>query len=392
MSEIDPNKVAGYIDRVGRLAPLIREHAAESEARAQLAPAVAEAFHEAGLFRILLPARMNGGDLTMPESLRVFEAAAAVEGSVGWNLAICAGGPIFGHFIARDAFEKLFVDPRAVIAGSLNAATTQAFPCAGGYRFTGKATNASGSAQASWLMVGGVVLKDGVMQFAGEIPLMRAGLFPIKEAKILKTWSVSGMRGTGSNDCAFENAFAPEELTFEWPEPQPAWQGGPFGNIPLLVQLGGGIASVALGVARHAIDAFKEVAGAKVPVASRSLLRERPQAQIQNAQAEGLLQAARAYLYQASDDVWRRGEQGATFDWEARAAARLAVVTAVKLAAQAVDIIYDAAGLSSIQTSCPIERCWRDVHAVTQHITASSGRYENVGRILLGLQPGVGVI
>jgi len=129
MSEIAANRVADYIDRVGRLAPLIRAHAAESEARAQLSPAVAEAFHEAGLFRMLLPSRMNGGDLTMPESLRVFEAAAAVEGSVGWNLAICAGGPIFGHFIARHAFEEIFADPRAVIAGSLNAATTQAFPC-----------------------------------------------------------------------------------------------------------------------------------------------------------------------------------------------------------------------------------------------------------------------
>ena len=51
-----------------------------------------------------------------------------------------------------------------------------------------------------------------------------------------------------------------------------------------------------------------------------------------------------------------------------------------------------AAGLSSLQTSCPIERCWRDLHPVTQHMAVSNGRYETVGRILPGLQPGPGVI
>jgi hypothetical protein len=59
---------------------------------------------------------------------------------------------------------------------------------------------------------------------------------------------------------------------------------------------------------------------------------------------EGRLQAARAYLYQANDDVWRLGESGATFDVHAKAAARLASVTAAKLAAEVVDLVYDAAG------------------------------------------------
>ena len=100
-----------------------------------------------------------------------------------------------------------------------------------------------------------------------------------------------------------------------------------------------------------------------------------------------MLQAARAYLYQANEDVWRKGGNGATFDAPTRAAARLASVTAAKLAAQAVDLIYDAAGATSIQTSSDIERCWRDAHAITQHVLLSTGRFEIVGRVLLGLDP-----
>lgn len=121
-------------------------------------------------------------------------------------------------------------------------------------------------------------------------------------------------------------------------------------------------------------------------------MRERSLAQSQFAQAEGWLQAGRAYLYQAYADAWREGSGGATFDARRRAATRLASLTAVKLAAQAVDLVHDAAGASSIQTSCEIERCWRDVHAMTQHVILSTGRFEVVGRVLWGLEPGSPII
>jgi alkylation response protein AidB-like acyl-CoA dehydrogenase len=392
MPESSSNRAAEYIDRVRQLAPVVRQHASESDLNAQISPAVIEAFHDAGLFRILLPSSMAGGDLTIPDALRVFEEVARVDGSAGWNMSICAGGPLFGHFVGREAFSEIYSDPSAVTAGSLNATTSVAVPVQGGWRLTGKATNASGSAHASYLMAAGVVLRDGKPELIDNIPAMRAALFAIKNCKILDTWSVSGMRGTGSNDCVFENVFVPEEFTFEWPNPSANWKTGAFGTIPLSVQLGGGFAAVALGIARHAIEAFVELASAKVPIGGRSTLRERPLAQIQLAQAEAFVQAGRAYFVQCYDDIWRKGERGESFDDRVRADARLASVSAAKFAAQAVDLIYDAAGLSAIQTSCAIERCWRDVHAVTQHILMSTGRYEIVGRVLFGLPPGFPII
>ena len=85
-------------------------------------------------------------------------------------------------------------------------------------------------------------------------------------------------------------------------------------------------------------------------------------------------------------------EAGAVFDREARAAARLASVTAVKLCLRAVDLVHDAAGMSAVQTSCAIERCWRDLHTLSQHVILATTRYEVVGRILLGLDPGSPII
>jgi indole-3-acetate monooxygenase len=392
MDRLVSERAQPYFEKVQKLAPIIREQADRAERDAQMPREVIDAFHDAGLFRILLPRQMGGGELTIPDTLRLCEEVSRIDGSAGWNLAICSGSPLFGHNLSRAAFEKVYGDPRGMSAGSLNPATTRVVAAEGGWRFSGKATYASASAHATYLMAAGMVLHDGAPQIIDGFPLMRAGLFPIKEAKILNTWSTAGMRGTGSNDCVFENVLVPDEYTFDWLNAKSPWQRGPFANIPLQLQFVGGLVSVVLGTARHALDTLIEIAQAKVPAATRATLRERPIAQIQFAQAEGLLQAARAYFYSCNDEIWRKGEAGESFSIQDRAHARLAVVTAAKLAVQAVDLVADAAGMNSAQTSCPIERCWRDVHTATQHVLMNTSRFEVVGRVLFGLDPNSPVI
>jgi indole-3-acetate monooxygenase len=388
MSE-STNGFAGCIERARALGPLVTEHAAESERLGQLSKTVVDAFHDAGLFRALLPTKMGGFDLTIAQQCQVAEQIARFDGATGWNFAIGSGGPAIANFIAREAFENIFSDRRALVAGSLAPTGNSAAPCEGGFRYTGKATFASGSAQATWMAACGVELVNGAPQIVNGIPKMRSGIFPIKFAKILSTWSVSGLRGTGSNDVVFENVFVPAGYTFEFPNPKSTWQTGPFSRIPLMVQLGNVLAAVGLGIARHAIDALKELAVAKVPLGTTASLRERPIAQLQLGEAEGTLRAARSYLYASIDEIWKRSETDQPFDVDALASARMASVTAGKLATRAVDLVYDAAGISSLQTALPIERCWRDVHAVTQHVTMNTARYEVAGRVLFGLPPGM---
>jgi alkylation response protein AidB-like acyl-CoA dehydrogenase len=392
MDRLISERARPYFEKAQKLAPIIREHADRAEREAQMPREVIDAFHDAGLFRILLPRKMGGGELTIPDSLRLCEEVACIDGSTGWNLAICSGGPMFGYNLSRAAFEKIYGDPLGVSAGSLNPATTRVVPADGGWRFSGKATYASGSGHATYLMAAGMVLRDGAPEMVDGFPMMRAGLFPINHAKILNTWSTAGMRGTGSNDCVFEDVFVSDEFTFDWMNAKSPWQRGPFENIPLQLQFVGGLVSVVLGTARHALDALNEIAQAKVPAAARATLRERPLAQIQYAQAEGLLHAARAYFYSCNDEIWRKGEAGESFSIQDRAHARLAVVTAAKLAVQAVDLVADAAGMNAALTSSPIERCWRDVHTATQHVLMNTTRFEVVGRVLFGLDPGSPVI
>ncbi len=392
MTEFLSERIQPYFESITWLTPIILEHADRADREAQMPREIADALHRAGMFRIFLPRALGGGELTIPDSLHLIEEFSRIDASVGWNLAICSAGPLFGHCLSRDAYEKIYRDPRAVIAGSLNPMTSQVTAVDGGWRFSGKATYASGSGHATYLMVAAVVIRAGSPQIIDGFPALRAGLFPIEHARILDTWSTNGMRGTGSNDCVFEGVFVPDEFTFDWLNARSTWQNGPFGNIPLPLQIAGGLAAVVLGTARHALDELSGIAQVKVPVGGRATLRERAIAQVQYAQAEGLLRAARAYFYQCHDEVWRKGEAGESFSLQDRALMRLANVTAAKLALQAVDLVADAAGMNAAKTSSPIERCWRDGHTAIQHVLLNTARFEVIGRVLFGLEPGSPVI
>ena len=304
--------LAMVLDRVDKIADVIRDGAAESERLGHLAPAVIDALHEADLFRILIPADLGGLALTLPESIAVFERVASHDASTGWTLAILADGPLFQRQLPRETFATL-CDPLGLVAGTANPATTRAEPVEGGFLFSGRASYLSGSAHAQWVMAAALVMRDGQPAVSDAGIEIRAGLFPIELARCLDTWHVTGMRATGSSDYAFENVMVPTEMTFE-PFRHNASSDDAFGAIPIWALLGSGLTACTVGAARNMIDRFVELAAAKVPAGNFSRLCERAQAQIAVGEAEGLYLAARSVLTESVNTVWERGEAREPFD------------------------------------------------------------------------------
>ena len=144
------------------------------------------------------------------------------------------------------------------------------------------------------------------------------------------------------------------------------------------------IASVSLGIARHAVEVFKELAGVKKPTLSPDLLRASPVAQSQLGQAEALLRAGRAFLFESLADAWGGACRGNPLSWEQRALLWLSATQAVTQALQAVDIVYRAGGASSVYVTTQLERCLRDIRTASQHLQVMPTNYEVAGQFFFG--------
>jgi indole-3-acetate monooxygenase len=158
-------------------------------------------------------------------------------------------------------------------------------------------------------------------------------------------------------------------------------------RIPPFSRVIPGLGAMALGIARTAIETFSEIAGAKTPQRTTQMLRDNHGAQVRASQAESLVRSARLFLLDSLDRLWSRLLATGEVAMEARADVRMAASHAVASAVQAVDLLYIGAGASSLYASCPLERAFRDVHAITLHIGVHPRVMEATGRVLLGLEP-----
>jgi alkylation response protein AidB-like acyl-CoA dehydrogenase len=149
------------------------------------------------------------------------------------------------------------------------------------------------------------------------------------------------------------------------------------------------MAGVALGIARHALDALEELTAAKVPTRSQTPLREHAHAQAQIGEAEGLLRAGRAFVYQTLEEAWATARDGHRLTWAQHGLLRLAGTQAVTQALQALDRVFRTGGASSIYTTLPLERCLRDIRTAAQHHCVTPSNYETAGQFFLGYDPAV---
>jgi indole-3-acetate monooxygenase len=361
------------------LEPIIRQTADEADALRRFPPAVISAMAEARIFRQMVPRAAGGDEIDPVTLLEVIETIARVDGSAGWVAMIGSGAGFITGYLDTDVVREMFADPAACLCGNLAAPGGRAVAVPGGYRLSGRWPFVSGCQHSSWL-AGNALLYDGDHQRlnADGSPGMRIMVFPHAEARIIDTWTAIGLRATGSHDVAVDDIFIPVERSL-W------WSDGPRQPGPLypvrFIQITH--AAHALGIARSAIDGLVDLAERKQPTRTASLLRDRALAQANLAQAEALVHAARSFMWQITAEVWDRLCTDRDVTPRQRALLRLAMTHAVQSAAQAVDLVWAAAGSSPVYTSSPIERCFRDVHVATQHAAVGLFSLEAIGSALM---------
>jgi alkylation response protein AidB-like acyl-CoA dehydrogenase len=280
---------------------------------------------------------------------------------------------------------RLVYGPASAVSGGVFAPRGVAVRTAGGFRVSGRWSFASGCTHCTWLMGGCFVDgPDGRETIAAGIPDIRLFLFPREEAKILDTWDVAGLAGTGSHDIEVRDLFVPEGRDVSLLADRPR-EAGPLYAIPPFALLSVGVAAVGLGVARRAVDELAALARGKTSVFGRKSLAERPQTQSRVAETAAELAAARAGVLAAVDGAWRAASEGRALPLAERAALRASSTYAVRAAARVAAAMYDLGGGGAIYRSSALQRCLRDAHVVKQHAMVGEGIYEIAGRVLLGI-------
>ena len=384
MSEIaaaEPRQTS-VLDNVRALLPEITVRAQEIEQARAVPRDLAEKLRIAGVFRRYVP-RSHGGDEMWPdEGLTVIEELARADASVAWVAAVGSEGPSFYAYLPPDTYDKIYAaGPDVIHTGVINA-TGKAVRADGGYLFTGRWSFASGSNNADYICIHGVL--DG--EQPGGVPATRLGVVPAREVQIDDVWHVSGLKGTASNDIVVSDLFIPDEWTGTFAE-LPAVARHPLDQRPLLARFGSEFAAVAVGIAQAALDDITDIARNKIPATSRSKLASDPVAQYMTGQLATDLYMARTLLHQVARDDQASVPFGPP-DNTAMVIRRARLSRAASVAASVVEGAYSISGTTGLFESCPLQRRLRDVRAVTQHYMLSArSAFGPVGTAILSEDP-----
>ena len=337
-----------------------------------------------GFFRLLVPRGLGGAEIDYLEYLRIIQTFASADGSTGWCLN---QNNVFATVSAKmpEALARqIWGSQRAVVANG-PPAKAYAVAVSGGYRLTGRWNFSSGCRHARWLAaVAPLKPPDGDKEAPTNKPEVRMLILPKEEVNLVDVWQVNGLRGTGSFSFEVEELYVPNSRAFN-PSVRPREE-GPLYVMPMILLFASGFASVALGVARAALDAAITLAGSKRPRGMGDLLRDKPVTQREIGKAEAVWGAARAFLLEAASAAWGSACTVHALTLEERIRLRLASTHAIRMAAEVVDIAYNLCGSDSIFQSNPIQRRFQDAHVITQQIQGRMEHYDTAGQFFLGLE------
>ena len=373
--------------RIEETKPVLTANAEETEANRRIAQANIDALTNAGAFKVMVPRRFGGYQMTIREKLEVSAAVAEACGSTGWVVALTNVCNWMASVLPDQAQQDIFgADPDAKVAGVLNP-SADVRKVNGGYQVSGQWPWASGSWHADWALVGIVVPDE-----AGKPVDQALAFIPMKELSIKETWFVAGMKGTGSNTIIADDVFVPQHRLHSVPRAiendyatehaEEALYRSSF--IPVLTLV---LAGPQLGLGRAALRFVMD----KAPKRGISYTKFERQIdstafQLQIAHAATLIDTAHLHVWRAAADIDDAAAAGEKLSYLARARVRADTAYAIIKIREAIDALLSAHGASSFAEVSPLQRIWRDSNTAGRHAVVDPLVNQEVyGKALLGI-------
>ena len=361
-------------ERAKALIPVLDAGGVYADLHGRLAPAVVDAFAEAGLLTMWVPQDLGGFELGPRDSLEVLALTAYADPSAGWvQMAASLAVGVAGAFLGETAVKELFGSGRCPVIAGQGTAPGTAASVDGGYLLTGSWSFASGLKHGDHIHTLGIIAETGEPRIF-VVPVEKAELFP-------DSWDVMGLRGTGSIDYTISDVFVPEDYTHFAFTREPLHGGSLYhlGIIGLAVVCHSGWAT---GVGRRLLDELTELVRTKA--GRPGSLAQTDAFRTDLAKTEARFRAAVAFVGTAWADVEASVDAGREITVRQDTLIRIALGNITAALADVANFVYLSGGTTALRKSSPIERLVRDVHAGTQHITSGPGMWRAAGEELVG--------
>ncbi|MFF9039074.1 acyl-CoA dehydrogenase family protein [Streptomyces sp. NPDC014892] len=376
---------AGVLGRVRAHLPGIAARSAEAEEARAVPPEIVAALREAGVFRMSLPREWGGEQLDLVRSAQVAREISRADGSTGWTVQAASMAWFFVRSLPRETLEnEVFGEGADLMLRGAIAPKGRAIPVAGGYRLSGRWPLASGSFTPDWLLAGFVV--EGAPALPDGRPDMRVALLRPEQATFLDTWDAVGLRATQSTDFTMDDVFVPERFT--GPLMGDNHIPAPFYDLPYTAT-GASHDAVVIGCLDGALGDLAELAAVKRPAFDpRMVIGQDPVFQEKFAELHLRTAALWALLEQTGATVMNRalaGEKPTPAEWFGYTGGHQHIHhEGIRI----LNEIMTLSGSSGLYSSNPLQRRWRDVRCVAQHVAGNNGSLRRLGAVLSG-QEGV---
>lgn len=360
------------ISRAKELMPGLRKSALETEKRRRVSAETAQLFQDAGFFRVLQPKRHGGYEMDYGVQMRLAAELGRGCASSAWAMSVIGCHAwLLGMYGAAAQDEVWGKDSSTLLSSSFAPVEMKAERAPGGINLSGRWKFSSGVDLCRWAMLFAILPPpDGK---GPPDPIFAVVPLDGTKAKVEDTWHVSGLAGTGSNDIVVDNVFVPEHRIASFTN----LRGGPTAGsatsdshiyrMSVFAVFPVNLIGAALGAAQGALDLV--VAGlAERKALSQVKLADQQSVQLRIARAAAHVNAAEALLLQTTETMNRRYRAGNEVPLVERADWRLNICYAAELCGQCVDTIFPLLGGRGLLATDAVQRAWRDVHAVMQHV------------------------
>jgi 3-hydroxy-9,10-secoandrosta-1,3,5(10)-triene-9,17-dione monooxygenase len=375
----DPARAsAGFADvgydeamrRARALVPALRERAARAEDGRQMQAETLADLHRTGLFRFHQPRRWGGMEL---DFVALFDVPAEIArgcASTGWNVAnLGVHHWMLALYDERAQEEVWSKNPDALIASGIAYPQGSGRRVDGGLVISGFWNFSSGVDPADWNMLA-VMVRDG-----DRVVDHRMCLVPRGDYEIVDDWNTLGMRSTGSKSVRAKDVFVPEHRALSMylarggtQFPGARVSANPLYHVPLAALGSHCLAGAGVGNAQAALELTIEAIRERSTNYTAMRMRDFQAVQLRVARAGAMVDLARLSIRADCFEAEQIAREGRVPAIEEKLRYKRNVAYAMELCTEAVDTLHALAGANGIYDRYPIQRLFRDQHALSAHI------------------------